>query len=174
MQRRSLLAATAILAPAPVFALYDPKPSELLVFAAGAWTGTLTYRDWSNPDKQVTLACRVSVALSAPEELTLFYVFDDGPGKTVYSYERMSFDFQAGSLSWLSGIAKPSTSRYSITGSNSGPDDARILFERSTEGRIDRYTLALGRSALSMSKVEHAASGAQTLRNTYRLRRGDA
>jgi hypothetical protein len=174
MQRRTLLTAAAALVPARALALYDPRPSPLLALAPGAWTGTLTYRDWSNPDKLVTLACKLSVALSAPEELALFYVFDDGPGKVVYSYERMSFDFKATSLSWLSGVSKPSTSLYVITRSTSSAEEAELLFERTADGGSDKCTLALSRSTWSLSKIEHDASGVQTFRSKYQFRRGDA
>ncbi len=174
MQRRAILAATAAVVTSPARALYDPKPSPLLALAPGAWAGTLTYRDWSSPDKLVTLPCKLSVALSAPEELALFYVFDDGPGKVVYSYERMSFDFKAGKLSWLSGVSKPSSELYAITSSTSGTEESQLLFERATEGRTDKYMLALSREALHLSKVEHSASGAQTLRTQYEFKRGGA
>jgi hypothetical protein len=140
--------------------------------AAGAWVGALTYRDWSNPDRLVTLPCKLAVALTAPEELALFYAFDDGPGKVVYSYERMSVDFKANTLSWVSGISKPSTSQYVVTDARSDDEGAELLFERALEGRTDRYSFIVGREALSLGKVEISASGAQTFRNRYEFRRG--
>jgi hypothetical protein len=164
MQRRAFLTALAAAFPARVFALYDPKPSQFLDMAAGAWVGALTYRDWANPDKLVTLPSTLSIALSAPEELALFYTFDDGPGKVVYSYERMSFDFKANTLSWVSGISKPSTSQYVVT--SAGLDGV--------EGRTDKYTFSVGRQALSLGKVEFSPSGAQTFRNKYEFRRDEA
>jgi hypothetical protein len=174
MQRRAILAATAVVVATPASALYDPRPSPLLALAPGAWAGTLTYRDWSNPDKLVTIPCKLSVALSAPEELALFYVFDDGPTKVVYSYERMSFDFKASTLAWLSGVSKPSTEQYAITSSTSSSEESQLLFERATEGRTDKYALVLSKKALLLSKVEHGASGAQTLRTKYEFKRGEA
>lgn len=173
MPRRRRLLTLAALVPVPAFALYDPKPNALLASAPGAWTGSLTYRDWSQPDKLVTLPCRLSVALSAPEELALFYVFDDGPGKVVYSYERMSFDFTAGGLSWVSGSAKPETSRHAITGTSTTADGAQILFERMVDDRTDRHVLALGARAMSLTKTEHRGAGTPTLRNRYEFRRGE-
>jgi hypothetical protein len=181
MQRRALLqrsllaaaAAAAAAAPVSAWALYDPKPHALLALAPGAWSGTLTYRDYSRPDQWVTLPCKLSVALTAPSELALFYVFDDGPTKTVHSYERMAFDFTANRLSWTSGIAKPSASQHTITGASAENDAAQLQFERAEEGRTDRYKLEVRKNTWLLSKVEVAASGAQTLRNTFELRRSE-
>jgi hypothetical protein len=169
-----LLAALAATLPTRALALYDPQPSPLLQSAPGAWSGTLTYRDWSNPDKLVTLPCRLAVALSAPDELALFYVFDDGPGKVVYSYDRMSFDFKAGTLDWVSGVAKPSRSQYVVTRAAADADGAELLFERSVEDRTDRYTFALRRTTLELGKTEVASSGEQRFRNRYEFRRAGA
>ncbi len=174
MQRRTALVAVATAFCTPAFALYDAAPNPVLVLMPGAWTGTLTYRDWSRPDRLVTLPCKLSVAFSAPDELALFYVFDDGPGKVVYSYERMRFDFTDKRVTSVSGIAKPTTSQYEITSATSGREGNQVLYERAVEGRTDKYTLSSSATALSLSKVEHAASGVQTLRNKYEFRRGNA
>jgi hypothetical protein len=68
-------------------ALYDPKPLADIVPMQGEWKGALTYNDYSAPGKLLTPPTRLFVALSAPNEVTLHYAFNDGPGKTVYSYE---------------------------------------------------------------------------------------
>jgi hypothetical protein len=173
MQRRNILAAFLATLTGRAFALYDPKPSQLLTLAPGAWSGALTYRDWSKPDKLMTLPCKLSVALSSPTELTLFYVFDDGPSKVVYSYERMSFDFTGNVLSWSSGVSKPSALQYAITSVSADAEGSQLLFERAIEDRTDKYTLILRKGGLFLSKTEVAASGAQTFRNKYEFRRGD-
>lgn len=173
MQRRTLLIAGIAACPSVALALYDPKPNELLVPAAGAWKGSLTYRDWSRPDKLVTLPCRLAVSLLAPEELALYYVFDDGPGKIVYSYERMAFDFRAGTLRWASGIAKPEASEYTVTSAGPAAGGSEIRFERVVEERTDRYVFVLGASEMSLGKQEVSASGEQTFRNRYEFRRSE-
>ena len=55
---------------------------------AGAWSGTLQYRDFGN-DKQVVLPATVTFSGPATA-LRGDYVYDDGPGKTVRSTEQWS------------------------------------------------------------------------------------
>ena len=63
---------------------------DLAQSLAGAWTGSLQYRDFGN-DRQVTLP--TTVTFSGPATaLRADYVYDDGPGKTVRSTEQWSLD----------------------------------------------------------------------------------
>jgi len=57
----------------------------------GSWTGTLEYRDYRS-DKRVTLPTTLVVSQAAPGMLTFAYVYDDGPGKTVKSQDRITVD----------------------------------------------------------------------------------
>ncbi len=170
--RRSLLAALAgglgSAATVPAFALYDPPPLTPLALAPGAWAGTLTYRDWSPPHKLVTLRCRLFVAPTAPDALALYYVFDDGPGKTVHSYEKMVFDFQAATLQWTSGTAKPVSHQHRLGAVQAGADTSSIPFERPTDGGgVDRHALLLSRRQWTLEKTEHPPAGAPVFRNRY-------
>ncbi len=172
--RRAVLAALAAAPFGKVLALYDPRPNPALALAPGAWRGSLTYRDWSNPDRIVTLPCTLAVALTAPDELALSFVFNDGPGKTVYSYDRMSFDFAGERMVWTSGTTKPTSTPYRLSSVRSGDDDARLVFERAVDARLDRCTLDVGRRTWSLIKVEVAPSGAEAFRNKYELVRSEA
>jgi hypothetical protein len=172
MHRRTALSTIAGLAgaaAAPALAMYDPPPDKALVLAPGAWAGTLTYRDWTNPDKLVTLRCRLWVALTAPNALALYYVFDDGPGKTVYSYEKMTFDFPAATLLWTSGTAKPSAYTYRLGAVQAGSDDTRLAFERDVSTGVERHALALSQRTWLLEKTDVSAAGAATFRNRYEL-----
>ncbi len=100
VRRRDVPGASAAFAAWPVAAQYPPSPDATLAAVQGAWRGTLTYRDDARPDRNVVLATRLHAALVAPTELALHDVFDDGPGKTVHSYERMAFDFAGGTVTW--------------------------------------------------------------------------
>ncbi|MGH8238576.1 MAG: hypothetical protein ACREXP_16350, partial [Steroidobacteraceae bacterium] len=102
MHARSILVAAACLWAGAASALYDPAPDAAFAAVQGAWKGSLTDRDYSKPDRLVTLPTRLFVALGSPNQLVLHFVFDDGPAKTVYSYERMQFDFASNELTWSS------------------------------------------------------------------------
>jgi hypothetical protein len=174
MRRRTALCLLALVTSGRALAMYDPKPSNALALAPGAWKGSLTYRDWSNPEKLVNLPCRLAVALTGPDELALYFVFDDGPGKVVYSYDRMSFDFGAASMVWVSGTSRPSTSQYRLASVRSSDEQAQLVFERNVEARVDRYTFELSRRTWSLGKTEVATSGVETFRNKYELVRSEA
>lgn len=56
----------------------------------GSWTGTLQYRDYRS-DKRVTLPTQLEIG-GIGGELTFAYTYDDGPGKTVRSQDRITID----------------------------------------------------------------------------------
>jgi hypothetical protein len=114
------------------------------------------------------------VALTTPDELALSFVFNDGPGKTVYSYDRMSFDFAAERMLWSSGTTKPTSTQYRLSTVRSSDDEARLVFERAVDARVDRCALDLGRRTWSLAKVEVPQSGTETFRNKYELVRAEA
>ncbi len=99
---RSLLALVPIL---PLLALggeppaVDPMP--LYETWIGSWLGALEYRDYQPPHKRVALPTTLQVtrAPDAPA-LILRFVYDDGPGKTVKSTERLTLDGAARRLTW--------------------------------------------------------------------------
>ena len=171
MQRRSVLLPLGVLAVGPALALYDPKPSEPLAQAAGPWRGTLTYRDYQDPKKLVTLPTTLLATFTAPEELALFYVFDDGPGKTVYSYERMRFDFATQELRWSSGSTRPEQSTYTITSCVATPEASRITFDTVNQPNAARYVFELAARSWVLTKFEISATGEETLRNRYELKK---
>jgi hypothetical protein len=85
----------SLIAGTPALALYDPKPVEPLAQFEGAWIGSLTYKDYQDPTREVTLPTQMFVALAEPGKLALHYVYDDGPKKIVHSYEALSIDLAA-------------------------------------------------------------------------------
>lgn len=174
MQRRLLLLASGALAARPVRALYDPKPIALLESALGAWVGTLTYRDYQKPDRMVTLKTGMTSSLVAPDELALYYVFDDGPGKTVYSYERMKFDLAGQQVVWNSGVSRPKTAEYKITSSSLQDGRASIAFEQRQDASTDQCVFELTQRSWGLSKYEVSGDGARLLRSKYELVKREA
>ncbi len=156
----------------PAHALYDPKPDASLALAQGEWIGSLTYRDYQRPDRTVTLPTRVFAALGAPDTLVLHYVFDDGPGKTVYSYESLRFDFAHDALTWTTGDAERTGTAYRIVSVDRQPALTRVVFEGTGKdgGRV-RHTVEFEERRLMLKKEEIDASGNALLRNTFLFRR---
>lgn len=175
MNRRSALLCLGTLLTRPAWALYDPKPNALLAPAVGAWRGTLTYVDYQQPDRRVTLQTRLTVSLIGPEELSLYYVFDDGPGKTVYSYERIALDTTGQMLTWTSGYAKPDAppkaSSYRLTLAETNGHSARLQFERAVESGQDRYAMDVQPGRLVLDKQELRSGKLPVPRSRYELTR---
>jgi hypothetical protein len=84
MLQRTALFTLGAMTISPAHALYDPKPIALLELVTGTWLGSLTYRDYQKPEKMVTLDTQMTVSLIAPDELSLYYVFDDGPRPSIH------------------------------------------------------------------------------------------
>lgn len=167
MLRRTALLTLGAMAMSPAHALYDPKPIALLELATGTWLGSLTYRDYQRSDKMVTLDTQMTVSLVAPDELSLYYVFDDGPAKTVYSYERMKLDLGANQLVWQSGTSKPGRTEYAITSSMVADGKSQITFEKITDAYRDKYDLEISKSNWLLTKHERNPAGAEILRSKY-------
>jgi hypothetical protein len=167
MHRRALLLSSAAIGVRPAHALYDPKPIAVLELATGTWVGSLTYRDYQKPDRLVTLKTVMIVSLATPDELTLYYVFDDGPSKTVYSYEKMKFELTSNQVVWNSGTDKPTRSDFKITSSTVSNGKCSVAFEKRAESKIDRYLLEISKATWTLAKHELDAGGVEILRSRY-------
>jgi hypothetical protein len=174
MRRRRVLALFGVGGCASAVAQRDPRPHPMLEAAPGYWLGSLTYRDWTDPGKLVTLPCRMAVSLLGPEDLALYLVFDDGPSKVVHSYTRMSFDLALDRLSWSSGFGKPEVLEYRIRSASREAETSRIAFERETDARTDRFTFELSPSAWSLGRVERVGGQPEVFRNRYEFTRSGA
>ena len=164
---RAVAPLVLVCAAGPASALYDPPPDDALAAAQGEWQGTLTYRDYSQPDRRVTLPTRLFIALGGPSALAMYFSFDDGPSRTVHSYERMAFDFATRQLHWSSGPMDRPPQVHTITAMvNEGPTRT-IRFERAEDKFISRHVLVLSPVALSLTKEEVPASGEASFRNRY-------
>jgi hypothetical protein len=172
MLARLVLALMCWAAALPAHALYDPKPDASLSIAQGDWIGSLTYRDYRGADKMVTLPTRLFVALGAPDTLVFHYVFDDGPGKTVYSYESIRFDFAGSTLTWTTGDAERTGKVYRIVSVDRQPSITRVIFEGPGKdaGQV-RITIGIETQRLMMQKEEIDVAGVSLLRNAFSFQR---
>jgi hypothetical protein len=104
--------------------------AELQQAIAGAWTGVLEYRDYSEPEtstRRVKLPTWLSVG-SSGDKLTFHYIYDDGPNKVVDETLTMSFDV-AGSTLQITN-SKGHVETYKVDGYNglrSGRGDITLL-----------------------------------------------
>ena len=173
MLRRTFLGWTALVCLPPLALAADPPPDAVLSSIQGNWGGSLQYKDFSAPDKLVTLPTKLSIALSGPDEITMHYVYDDGPNKTVYAYERMRFDFAKNEVHWKGGSKdKPVEMTWQITRSVPSGASRLVVMERPrNEGKKDRLTFELAPAALTFAKDEIAADGQSSFRNKYTFKR---
>jgi hypothetical protein len=162
-----------LLFAAPAHALYDPPPEPAIAAVEGAWSGTLRYRDYQNPDRFETLPTRTTVVLSAPDTLTLHAIYDDGPNKTVHSYEQMAFDIKAHRLQWRYGLKADDIGSYDIVASTREGDCHRFTAERKENDSkgLNRYTIALCATQIEFVKLEIDAQGVSLERSRTTLSR---
>lgn len=171
MKRRDAFGFLAGAIGLPAWAAYDPKPEPPLAAVLGEWRGTLTYRDYSAPDRMVTLNTKLFVSAVAPDEIALHYAYDDGPGKTVYSYERMRFEFASSTLLWISGAVEKTALVGRIVSSDSATGVNRYVVDTTKDRALTRYTLEFGARSLTLKKDEIDAAGTAVMRNRHAFTR---
>ena len=150
--RIRLLAAAvcmSLIALTPASALYDPKPVEPLAQFEGTWTGSLTYKDYQDPTREVTLPTQMFVALAEPGKLALHYVYDDGPKKIVHSYEALSIDLGAKTALWTEALGKPAVP-YRVTFYEAKAKDGEIVLVLEADG-TDPNKPALAQERIEIS-----------------------
>ena len=167
-------AALTVFIALPAQALYDPAPPEALSFIEGAWQGKLEYRDYQPPYKIVTLPTKLFVALRAPGEATLHYLFDDGPKRIVHSYDRMQIDLEKKTLTF-GGLKPEDTTVSNIVSSKSVDGVLELLAERDVETKagveLVRYRLRLGKNEFELLKQSGVKGTEVEFRNQYLFKR---
>ena len=121
--------------------------------------------------KQVTLVRFACILLAVLGWGSAEALYDDGPGKTVHSYESMTFDFGRGEVTWVTGSGKKELFVARIVSNARAGDLQRMVFERTTADSKDRYTFDLAANALALQHEEVDTSGAALLRNRHEFTR---
>ena len=169
------LALLFVFAATSAHALYDPAARPELADAEGRWVGQLTYRDYSDDRREVTLPVVANVALAAPDELVFHAIYDDGPKKTVHSYERLKFDTGAKALTWTHGLGADETSRYVIDATSLQAGVREFLVSEQSSGKDGphcvQYALRWSRTALDIVKREGQRCDATAVRSRSAYRR---
>ena len=138
-------------------------PAQLGAALAGAWRGSLTYRDYGS-GKKVVLPTSAKIAASAGNTLDVALVYDDGPGKTVRSTDTWALNDDASQ--WRMNRDQLAVSSYRIAaGAGAGIEvDAGTGGAPRTGAGTDLSLVALG------SSIEN---GAPVQVRLVVLRRGD-
>ena len=140
----------------------------------GSWTGTLEYRDYRS-DKRVTLPTRLVIARAAAGGLTFSYVYDDGPGKTVTSQDRVTVD-AARSTYRVQNADGTYDATFAASGLGEfGPQSPTVtLIGRGEENGVAvdlRTTIQLGPASLTMLRESRRPGEDWLFRNRYTFNR---
>ena len=139
----------------------------------GAWTGTLEYRDFSEPatsTKRVKLPTWLTIEI-AGADLRFRYIYDDGPAKTVTDTETIRIDASAAHYQVLGpeGKAKESYSIEGLAALREGRGTL-ILTGPGTENgtAVDaRTTFRIGRNILVITRETAPHGEAMIFRHAY-------
>ena len=156
-------------------ALTAVQPTLLFQEAlTGKWSGTLEYRDYRS-DRRVTLPTLLVVDSGGPGRLTFDYTYDDGPGKTVSSQERVTIDREG-----LTYRIQNGDGTYDATFAASGlasfgeASPAVVLMGKGEENgtAVDlRITLTVTAASFTMLRESRIAGSDWLFRNQYKLTR---
>ena len=152
-------------------AAHPPAPLAEIAVAAGSWQGKLLYNDYASPGNMVTLPTALHVALSQPDTLVLYFIYDDGPGKIVYGYDQMQFDLKAGLVHWRSGDDGTASQRYQITAVQRNAAGTQFSLSRQADSMLIQYQLTISASSIVMEKTEVAAASPAVFRHRYEFSR---
>lgn len=158
---------------AAVLALLQPThPFERVL--AGNWQGTLEYRDYQT-DRRVTLPTLLNVTAAGGGVLSLSYTYDDGPGKTVRSTERVTIDAGRSTYRVQNGDGT-----YDATFSAAGlaeigvSTDTLVLSGKGEENGISvdvRLTIKATTDALTILRESRVSGADWRFRNRYAFAR---
>lgn len=185
MRSRSALTARVIAAAALTGTLAawtssTPKPptrAELYKALTGDWTGALEYKDYSRPDKRVTLPTKLRIQLAPDSSAVLMhFTYDDGPGKTVEDDDRFSADRAVATITW-GGIKDSLPQRFTVREAPGSRGAGNIALILEGEGSDDnkpatiRETFEITGNTLHILKETRPTGGEFGFRHEYRFKR---
>jgi hypothetical protein len=141
---------------------------DLSASLAGAWTGTLQYRDYSS-DRQVTLP--TTVTFSGPAAaLRGDYVYDDGPNKTVRSSEHWSLAPDGSTLALAADGAPARVTVYRAGAGNDITLEAEGAGVENDQAVAVRTVLERRADALTITRLTQLPDQPWRVRHVYTLR----
>jgi hypothetical protein len=138
----------------------------------GAWTGTLEYRDYQR-ERRVTLPTTLMVEKGEAGALEFSYVYDDGPGKTVRSRERVTIDADKGTWRVQNGDGTYDNTFAARGLADFGPAGGTLeLMGKGTENDepVDlRITITASAGSFTMLRESRRAGSEFQFRNQYKF-----
>lgn len=159
----------------PALGAQATSVAELHASMVGRWTGTLEYKDYSSPDRQVTLPTILEVSAREAGGVLIRSIFDDGPGKTVTDDDRFEFSADAATLDW-SGMRDATPTVFRVVSVERDTAGAiRVVAER--EGEDDnkpatlRETITVEPTRFTVRKDVRFSGGEFFVRHVFRMAR---
>lgn len=151
------------------------RPAEPIYSAlAGAWVGTLEYRDYSS-NKRVFLPMILDIRRTKDgASLALHYIYDDGPTKVAQDNEVVTIDSLTGTYSTVPSDGKETVKEF-VTGLNAAlkmPQGQIVRMGTGTENSkpVDiRTTMTFSPRTLVILKETRSAGGIFQFRDRYTL-----
>ena len=166
-----ILAAGGLSSPNPIKA--DPAQP---IYAAlnGAWVGALEYRDYSNNSRVVLPTILDIQQRAGTAELSLHYIYDDGPTKVVQDTEIVTVNVATATYTVVSDGGKQ-TDKDSLVGTAAFLKVGAGTLVRSGTGKengkpVDvRTTMTISPGSLTILKETRVVGGAYQFRDQYQL-----
>ena len=156
--------------------LPPPGPNEITLLLRGEWGGTLEYKDYQKPDKRVKLPTQLTVTNGFAEGVSMHWVYDDGPGKTVIEDDRFVIAGDLKTVDWT-GLKDKEPTIFTVL-STSRLADGKLMLVMERDGMDDnkpariRDTLTVGPTTVTLLKeVRFGAGEPFTFRHEYRMTR---
>ncbi len=156
-------------------AAQPPAATELPNALRGSWAGILEYRDYSEPatsTKRVKLPTWLTIQRAGTSnDLAFYYLYDDGPTKTVTEVSTVRIDAAANRYSILDKAGKVEDS-YEIVGLADLRQGRGVLTLTGTGTENNapasvRTTLRVGRNILEIIRETAVADQPFTFRHAY-------
>ena len=151
-----------------------PSAEPIYSALAGAWVGSLEYRDYSN-NARVALPTILDIRKGKDGSLlVLHYIYDDGPTKVVQDNETVVIDPVAATYATVSADGKV-TDKDALTGVDAFLKSRQGRLVRSGKGMesgkaVDvRTTLTVSRRSLTILKETRPVGGTFQFRDQYEL-----
>jgi hypothetical protein len=159
----------------PASALYDPKPRAPATLMEGEWVGSLTYADYADKSRRVTLPTKLVGALQGPDRLSFHFIYDDGPSKIVHSYDDFTISLDAKTAMW-GEFGSNTPTAYAVTETSPlGDGGYRVVLEARSQKKdrppLSQLVIEIDKDRFSMERKAGDDPAHLTFSNSYSFKR---